>query len=646
MKNPFKKWIEKRFRLTADVDAWNQYLSPSSKTGISVTEDSALRSTAVWACVRLISETVASLPLILYERMGRGKKRATEHPIYPLLHDSPNPEMTAFNFREILQSHLLTWGNCYSEIDYGPDGKGSGYPRALWPLLPDRMTVKRVDGELKYIYTLPNGEQVIIPAYRVLHIPGMGYDGVIGYSPIRMAREAIGLSLATEEFGARFFSNGSSFGGFLEHPGKLSAEAQKRLLKSFEEKHQGLSNAHRLSILEEGMKYHSIGIPPEDAQYLEVRKFQVVEIARFFNVKPHMIADLDRATFSNIEHMGIEHVVYTMRPWFVRWEQGIAKKLLVPKDRSKYFAEFLIEGLLRGDSTARAQFYNQMFMVGALSPNDIREKENLNPINGGDSYYVPLNMIPTDSPPEKPVTENSRDIESRESRKRGAISRHRITLAYKKLFEVAGQEIVKREKTHILKSAKEKLNQRSTILWEEWLDSFYREFKSYIEKQISGPVGELVRAIMPMVADEVNASKESLPDINEYIKRYAEIFAREYVQSSQGQLRQIARDAERENVEPMDAVTQRVSEWEERRPRKVAMNETIKCSNVLAKSVFAAAGFVNLVWQTMGSDPCPFCQALDGQVVGKESKFSVEGLPPSATPPIHEGCQCMISASK
>ncbi len=644
MKNPFK-WIEKRFRLT-DTDEWGRFLSLSSKTGVNVTEDTALKSTAVWACVRLISETVASLPLILYERMERGKKRAFNHPLYSLLHDTPNPEMSAFTFREIMQSHLLTWGNCYSEIDYGPDGYGNGYPKGLWPLLPDRMTVKREKGVLKYYYQLPSGEQVIIPAYRVLHIPGMGYDGLVGYSPIRMAREAIGLSLATEEFGARFFSNGSTFGGFLEHPGKLSAEAQERLLKSFEEKNQGLDKAHRLSILEEGLKYQQVGIPPEDAQFIETRKFQISEIARFFHIPPHMIGDLDKATFSNIEHQTIEFIVYTMRPWLVRWEQMIGRKLMVPKDRQQYFAEFLIEGLLRGDSAARSQFYNQMFMVGAFSPNDIREKENMNPIEGGDNYYIPLNMIPANSPlSDNEMGQDSRDVELRQLR-RGAISRHKIALSYRSVFEKAAREIVKREKSHIVKNAKEKLGQRSVIAWNDWLDNFYREFVDYIRKQISGPVEGLVKAIMPMVANEINADTKTLPDINEYVRRYADIFAREYAKSSEGQLKQLARDNQITDISPIDAITERMEEWEERRPAKVAMNETIKCSNVLAKAVFVGAGITKLVWYATGGQPCEFCQQLDGQVVGTEGKFSVSGLSSSSTPPIHEGCECTIMASR
>lgn len=650
MKNIIKEWLEKRFTLT-DTNKWGEWLSIGSKTGISVTESSALRATAVWACVRLLSETVASLPLFVYRRVSpRGKERAVNHPLYSLLHDTPNPEMTSYTFREMLQAHLLTWGNCYAEIEYGNDGYGTGYPKALWPLLPGQMQVERVKGQIIYLYTLPDGRGITIPNYRVLHIPGLGYNGLVGYSPIRMAKEAIGLSLATEEFGARFFGNGSTFGGFLEHPNKMSKEAQDRFLKAMEEKHQGLSQAHRLAILEEGMKYHSSGIPPEDAQFLETRQFQVSEIARFFHIPPHMIGDLTKATFSNIEHQTIEYAVYTVRPWLVRWEQGLDKKLLSDTERKQLFIEHLIDGLLRGDSQSRAAFYKDMFMMGSMSPDDIREKENMNPLPDGmgESYFIPLNMMPlggTVPPEEAPIEEDKLKLltEQRTNRKRSAIARHKVTLAHKANFEAAGVAIVKREKENVQKALKKCFKERSLILWNDWLDQFYREFTKFISQQIAGPVEEMVKDMMPMVAQEVNASPEVWPDIQEYVAKYAEIFARDYAKSSWGQLRQVGRLAEQEGTNPQEAIEERLYEWEERRPGKIGMDETIKCGNILAKTVFLAAGFVNLIWVTCGK-PCEFCQELDGKVVGKESKFSVGGFSPASTPPIHEGCQCQIIA--
>ena len=390
------RFIEERSYSVADFarDMDRRYFGKATASGVNVSETTALNTTAVYACVSLLAETVASLPLPVYRRLQpRGKERALDHYLYKLLHDAPNPEMSSYQFREVLQGHLGTWGNAYAEIEWD---ERTGRIRALWPLRPDCMKVKREQGKLTYTYRLPDGIEARLPAYRIWHIPGFGYDGLVGYSPIRLAREAIGLAMATEEFGARFFGQGTHMGMVAKHPKTLSTQGHTNLENSLNEQYSGLDKAFRMMVLEEGMDIVKIGIPPEDAQFLETRKFQLAEIARFYHIPPHMVGDLERATFSNIEQQSIEFVVYTMRPWLVRWEQSARLKLMGPEERQQYFIEFLVDGLLRGDAAARAAYYNQMFMVGAISPNDIREKENMNPIDGGDKTYIPLNMMPAD----------------------------------------------------------------------------------------------------------------------------------------------------------------------------------------------------------------------------------------------------------
>lgn len=358
-------------------------------------EQSALRVTAYLAAVKIISETVASLPLIVYRRIQpRGKERAPDHPLYTVLHDQANSEMTAYQFRETLQGHILNWGNGYAEIERD----GAGRVIGLWPLLPDRTWPER-DQEtqrLQYRTILPDGQQILLPSERVLHIPGFGFDGLVGYNPVKLAREAIGMALAAEQFGADFFGNGAKPSGIVEYPGRLSDEAYKRYKEEVQEAHGGLGKQHRLMVLEEGLKYHQVTIPPEEAQFLETRKFQVAEIARIFRVPPHMLGDLERATFSNIEHQSIEFVVHTIRPWLVRWEQAIRMKLLTPAERREFFAEFLVDGLLRGDIESRYNAYAVGRQNGWLSANDIREMENMNPVPGGDVYMVNGNMVPID----------------------------------------------------------------------------------------------------------------------------------------------------------------------------------------------------------------------------------------------------------
>ncbi|WP_420861880.1 phage portal protein [Tissierella carlieri] len=362
----------------------------STTSGKTVNERTAMQTTAVYACVRILAETIASLPLHTYKYTEDGKEKAREHPIYHLLSDSPNPEMTSFVFRETLMGHLLLWGNSYSQIIR--DGRGKVI--ALYPLIPDRMTVNRSNnGEIYYLYN-KEGQDYILKKDEVLHIPGLGFDGLIGYSPIAMAKNAIGMAIATEEYGAKFFSNGANPGGVLEHPGVV--KDPQRIRESWNSVYQGSSNAHKVAVLEEGMKFQPIGIPPEQAQFLETRKFQLEEICRIFRVPPHLVGDLERATFSNIEHQSISFVVHTIRPWLVRIEQSINKALFSESERKEYFVSFVVEGLLRGDYESRMRGYSIGIQNGFMSPNDVRSLENMNPIpeeEGGGTYMVNGNML-------------------------------------------------------------------------------------------------------------------------------------------------------------------------------------------------------------------------------------------------------------
>jgi len=654
MKIPIlSRLLEKRYSLAdMDRDMDLAIAGRSTATGTKVTEKTALESVAVFACVRILSETLASVPLPLYKRVtARSKRRAHEHPLYSLLHDAPNPEMSSFNFREALMAHLVLWGNAYSEIDWNMN---TGRPRAIWPLLPNKMQPKRENGSIYYHYYLPNGQEIALPAIKVFHVPGLGFDGRIGYSPIHMAKEAIGLSLATEEFGARFFGNGARPGGVLEHPGTLKDAAQDNLRKSWNEMHQGLSNQHRIAILEEGMKYHQVGIPPEDAQFLETRKFQRSEIASFFHIPPHMIGDLEHATFSNIEHQGIEFVVYTMRPWFVRWEQVINRKLLWPDERKDYFAEFLVEGLLRGDVQSRYSAYATGRQWGWLSANDIRELENMDPLapEQGDIYYVPMNMLPAGTAQEtKSLIASYRT----EDRSQAAVHRHKTAQSYQRVFKDAAQRVVKRETDNILRAAKKYLGERSSADFDAWVEDFYRDFPEFISKQVEPAIYALGEAIQAIAADEVNAEAAMTPELESFLKQYASVFNGRYTKSSKGQLQALIKEATEKNEEPIEAITTRLNEWEEKRADKTAMNETVQLSNAVAKVVFGGAGIIRLRWVALGSKSCPLCQELNGKVVGIDKPFLAEGdkleseggaeiqlYRPTTHPPLHQGCVCQI----
>ena len=371
-----------------------------STSGKAVTERSAMQMTAVYSCVRILSEAVAGLPLHLYKYTDSGgKAMALDHPLYRLLHDEPNPEMSSFVFRETLMTHLLLWGNAYAQIIRN----GKGEVVALYPLMPNRMSVDRDEhGQLYYTYTRASdeaktmtGTTVLLPPSDVLHIPGLGFDGLVGYSPIAMAKNAIGLAIATEEYGAKFFANGAAPSGVLEHPGTIKDPSRVR--EAWMSQFGGSANSGKVAVLEEGMKYTPISISPEQAQFLETRKFQINEIARIFRIPPHMVGDLEKSSFSNIEQQSLEFVKYTLDPWVIRWEQSIQRALLRPEEKKRYFAKFNVEGLLRGDYQSRMNGYAVARQNGWMSANDIRELENLDRIPaeaGGDLYLVNGNMLP------------------------------------------------------------------------------------------------------------------------------------------------------------------------------------------------------------------------------------------------------------
>ena len=391
MKNPFSGLFRARDKPQDSVSAAPVFYFGTSGSGKSVTVQSAIQLSTVYACVRVISETIASLPLGIYETVNDGNEKATDHPLYRLLHDEPNSEMTSFVFREVMLAHLLLYGNSYSQIIRS----GKNQVIGLYPLLPDHMEVDRDSkGNLTYTYTTSDGKTVSIKPRDVLHIPGLGFDGVMGYSPIALEKNAIGLGIASEEYGSKFFSNGARPSGILTHPNTV--KNQKALRESWNSAYGGSSNSNRVAILEEGMKFEPIAIPNNEAQFLETRKFQVDEICRIFRVPPHLVGNLEHATFSNIEHQSIDFAVHTIRPWLVRIEQAMNRALLSEQEKGRFFVQFNIDGLMRGDYKSRMEGYAIGRQNGWLSANDIRALENQNPIpadQGGDAYLVNGNMI-------------------------------------------------------------------------------------------------------------------------------------------------------------------------------------------------------------------------------------------------------------
>ncbi|GHU34937.1 portal protein [Clostridia bacterium] len=366
------------------------FIFGDTTSGKNVNERTAMQVSAVYACVRILAEAIAGLPLHVYQYTADGgKERVPEHPLFTILHDAPNPEMTSFVFRETLMSHLLLWGNAYAQIIRN----GRGQVTALYPLLPNRMSVDRIDGEIVYTYQSDSGAAKL-SRENVLHIPGLGFDGIVGYSPIAMAKNSVGLAMAVEEFGATFFANGASPGGVLEHPAVV--KDIERLKESWNAQYQGSDKAHKICVLEEGMQFKTIGIPPEAAQFLETRRFQIEEIARLYRIPLHLVGDLTHATFSNIEHQSLSFVKFTLDPWVVRLEQSMQQSLISPSERSKVFIKFNLEGLLRGAYKERMDAYAVGIQNGIYSINEVRSIEDLSLLSdeeGGNIHVLNGNVV-------------------------------------------------------------------------------------------------------------------------------------------------------------------------------------------------------------------------------------------------------------
>lgn len=385
--------------LAAGSHVWQIVSGGKTSTGESITAERALRFGAFFAAVRILSESLAQLPLITYRRLPKGKKRATDHWLYPVLHDRFNPQMTSFAGRETGMSHICTWGNGY----YAVARDGNKRVRELWTLHPERMAdpYRNADtGALHYPYQPLTGSPVDLAAKDVFHVPGLAWDGIKGLPFLAVAREAVALGQAIEQYGGRFFAHDARPGVVYSHPKTLNDKARENLRKTLTERHEGLGSSWNFALLEEGMTVTPIGMPNDDAQFIETGKLQRNQIATIFRIPPHMLGDLDRATFSNIEHQSLEFVTYTLGPWLVRWEQAIGMQLLGSDwigNGGDYFVEFLVDGLLRGDIATRYAAYHSGRIDGWLNADEIRERENLNPLpNGeGEGYWTPLNITTT-----------------------------------------------------------------------------------------------------------------------------------------------------------------------------------------------------------------------------------------------------------
>ena len=619
--------------------------------GVNVTEDTALHYGPFFAGVRIISEDLGSLPFPLFESLDpRGKRRAKEHPLYQILHDAPNAVMSSQTFRETLTGHAVMWGGGFAEIV-----RKRGIVRELWPLRPDRMRIKfnRKTRALAYDYDdQTNGIRRLFLPDEILHIYGLGFDGVRGYSVLELARNSIGAGVASETFGASFFGNAAKPAGFLRHPGVLGDGARKNLRESIEAMHRGSDKAGRLALLEEGMEWQQIGIPPDDAQFLETRRFDVLDMARWLRLPPFMLAELGRATWNNIESEKIDYVTKSLRTWLTRWEQGVWMRLLDSEEKETLFAEHTIEGLLRGDTKSRFESYRIGREIGVYSADDINELENRNPLpdDKGSVYFVPLNWVPAPSPDDDGGP-------GRERRNRSAESRRRIARAFEPLCADIEGRLAKIERNQVLRLVKKHLGDpsRTTAAFAADVSELYdgEIFEQTTERWL--PTMETFAGqISTEAADEVNWTGSTA--LGNWVLAYVGSHAGHRVRASAGRLIDIVTGAETPE-KAAKAVAAQLDKWVESRAAQVARKESIQMSNAAAREVWRTAGVRQIQWVATGKS-CPFCDQLNGKTVGTEQAFMDAGTDFEGTdgtslpvthntfhPPAHSGCDCMVVAA-
>lgn len=397
LKSFFKKSINPTVGNVSNGYFYGSTLFPSSAAGVNVSESTALNIPVVFACVNVLSSSMSLLPLRIRQETSGGKyEENKQHPLWRIFNVSPNPEMTACDFLNLMEVYASLWGNAYAEIIRD----GSGRISQLWPVEPWRVFPKRINGELVYDVNLISGGVVRVPPASMFHVKSLSSNGIVGLSCVRVGCEAVGVALAQQTAAANFFSNDMAPSGILEYPQKLSPDKREEIAKAWHAGHQGVGNAHKVTVLDSGMKFTSITMPMADAQMIESRKFSVPEIARMFNMPLHKIQDMSASTNNNIEHMGIEFVQGTMMPWVRKFEQEICMKLLTPEEQSSIIAQFWVNELMRGDATARAGYYASGRQWGWLNANECRKEEGLNPLDGakGSDYLRPVNMVPADTP--------------------------------------------------------------------------------------------------------------------------------------------------------------------------------------------------------------------------------------------------------
>ena len=618
----------------------DQFGGGESSTGIHVTPDKALQVATVYACVRILSESMAQLPRGIYRKDNAGNiERLQDHPLYNILAWQPNDFQTSFEFVEMLTAHVTLRGNGYAFINRDSKDRIT----ELLPFHSDSVKVtQNSDWSLTYELTLNDGSVQKVPARNIFHLRGLSSNGYLGITPIAYHRNTIGLSMATERHGANLFKNGARPGGVLLHPVKLEDDVAKRIKESWQKAHGG-GKSGGTAVLEQGMKYENVSMTNEDAQYLETRKFQRIEIAQIYRIPATMLDILDKAsTYASAEQFFLSFVKFTILPWVKRWEQAIWRCLLSDQDKtSGVYAKFNVNGMERGDMKSRFEAYSIAIEKGIYCPNDCRRFEEIGPREGGDEFLRPMNMDVSGQGGEDKGGNKSFRKETGDSLN----ERNKLRDQYRPKLKAAAEKVVASEvkamRAALVNSGEFKI----------WLDKFGADLPQTVRAEFAVVLSQYAGEIRTAALKDVEA--EAVEGFLEFIEEYITSFSQRWTDSSIGQLKALLADLD--EAEIADVIGERLSEWEEKRSQKVANDEAVRANNGVTRHVWAAAGVTYLIWKTQGSKTCPFCRQLEGKKVGIADPFIAKGETLTASDgsgmkiygkkmhaPIHGGCQCTM----
>lgn len=658
-----------------------EQLSLPSNAGAVVSPLTAQQSSAVFSAVNRLAWSVATLPKTIINRSPKGRREAPEFYLYDLIRYQPNPEMSSFTFFELLMRHLLLRGNFYAQININPR---TGLIQELWPLHPDYVRVRREQNVGKIVYdVVAVGGVVTIPASQMLHIKSLSENGLVGLSIIQMCRQSIGLAISADEFGERFFRNNSKPSGYWKYPLGVKADDIEAFKKSMQTLYGGTYNAHKVAVVQDGYSFNQLQFNQRDSQFLETRQFQVREVARIFNMPPHMLGDLEKATFSNIEQENISFWTHTLQPWIARIKQEVNRSLISSDDRKAFSFDFDLSKLLAGDMKTQFECFSIARNGGWMSVNDIREKLDMNPVDGGDVYLAPLNSAALstfedqqdvleaavekgeagndaeDQPTETPSEQNSAsDVpETRAKRpepREAARRRLKLRDSYRPLIHDAAVRCIKREVADVKAVANRCFSHRSSADFEKELTASYEKLGDHFRTVFTPILKTYFAHLAEAGAEELGVSDYQI-DIDELVSSYLSAFVARHNGSAMGQLNQLAGNTD--GMDPLSLIEQRLEEWTEKSPDKIENNESIRGEGYMFKMLALACGVTKLRWNASAT-ACPHCQEMNGKVCGVETSFmdagdSVDGGGDSgemecyssvSNPPLHGGCSCFISA--